>query len=369
VAPFRKSNLPIRATFFLAIALALAVSAPAVAAPSEPSIPAARPGLLGAQPNVVIHDAVLPLRRGARAAAASGIIPSTASSGTYPSHGMMIKIAVSRSYTPNAAESQSWADFLGGLPQHGDASSMTVYFAPLKEMQSICGVDSDACYDPGEEVLVLLGETAPDGASIEEVAAHEFGHHIANNRNNAPWSADSWGPKRWATYQGICQGVPTHKFYPDDEGAHYDLNPAEGWAETYRVAAGQNPTDWSIVSNTFKHGTVGLKTALSDAMNPWAGNVAKTVSGSFTARAAAVKRIKLSVPLDGRVTVSASTGGMRLGLDLFDGADRTRLASSAAASRASSLRSNVCGQRTVVVHLKRSSGSGSYKLTTSVPAP
>ena len=369
MAPFRKSNLPIRATFFLAIALALAVSAPAVAAPSEPSIPAARPGLLGAQPNVVIHDAVLPLRRGARAAAASGIIPSTASSGTYPSHGMMIKIAVSRSYTPNAAESQSWADFLGGLPQHGDASSMTVYFAPLKEMQSICGVDSDACYDPGEEVLVLLGETAPDGASIEEVAAHEFGHHIANNRNNAPWSADSWGPKRWATYQGICQGVPTHKFYPDDEGAHYDLNPAEGWAETYRVAAGQNPSDWSIVSNLFKHGAAGQSAARRDATNPWPGNVAKTVSGSFKARAAAVKRIKLSVPLDGRVSVSASTGGMKVALELFDGADRKRLASSASASRASSLRSNVCGQRSVVVHLKRSAGSGNYKLTTSLPAP
>jgi len=369
VAPFRKASLQIPVTLFVAAALTLPSAAPALANQPHRSIPAANPAALGSQPNIVIHDRVLPRRSGARSAQASTIIPSDASSGIYQANGMSIEIALSASYDPAAEESQGWADFLGNLPQHSDASTMTVYFAPLDEMQSICGADADACYDPNEKVLVLLGETAPDGASIEEVAAHEFGHHIANERDNSPWSADAWGPKRWATYQGICQGVPTHKFFPDDEGDHYELNPAEGWAETYRVAAGQNPSDWSIVSNLFKHGAAGQSAARRDATNPWPGNVAKTVSGSFKARAAAVKRIKLSVPLDGRVSVSASTGGMKVALELFDGADRKRLASSASASRASSLRSNVCGQRSVVVHLKRSAGSGNYKLTTSLPAP
>jgi len=361
--------LQIPVTLFVAAALTLPAAAPALASQPHRSIPAANPAALGSQPNVVIHDRVLPRRSGARSAQASTIIPSDASSGIYQANGMSIEIALSASYDPAAEESQSWADFLGNLPQHSDASTVTVYFAPLDEMQSICSDDADACYYPNEKVIVLPGETAPDGASIEELAAHEFGHHIANERSNAPWSADSWGPKRWATKLKVCQGVRGRTMFPDDQDGNYGRNPTEGWAEAYRVSAGQNPTDWSIVSDIFRPDAATQKIALRDATNPWPGNVAKTVSGSFKAGAAAVKRIKLSVPLDGRVSVSASTGGMRVALDLFDATDRKRLASSAAASRASSLRSDVCGQRTVVVHLKRRSGSGSYKLTTSLPAP
>ena len=365
-------NLRLRFTVAAAFCAALvAVSAsPALAASqARAGLPAANPAALGSQPNIVIRDRVLPLRRGAHSAAVSDVIPANAFSGSYTANGMKIKIAISPSYPANAAKAQSWADFLASLPQSGDAATMTVYFAPLREMQRACGPDADACYDPNDSLLILLGEPAPDGASIEEVAAHEFGHHIANNRDNAPWSADSWGPKRWATKLKVCQGVRGRTMFPDDQGGNYDRNPTEGWAEAYRVSAGQNPTDWSIVSDIFRPDAATQKIALLDATSPWPGNVAKTVSGSFKARAAAVKRIKLRVPLDGRVSVSASTGGMKVALDLFDATDRKRLASSAPASRTSSLRSDVCGQRTVVVRLKRSSGSGNYKLTTSLPAP
>ena len=369
MARFRKASLQIPVTLFVAAALTLPAAAPALASQPQRSIPAANPAALGSQPNVVIHDRVLPRRSGAHSAAVSDVIPANAFSGSYTADGMKIKIAISPSYSANAAKAQSWADFLASLPQSGDAATMTVYFAPLREMQRACGPDAFGCYDPNDSLLVLLGEPAPDGASVEEIAAHEFGHHIANNRDNAPWSADSWGPKRWATKLKVCQGVRGRTMFPDDQGDNYGRNPTEGWAEAYRVSAGQNPTDWSIVSDIFRPDAATQKIALLDATSPWPGNVAKTVSGSFKSRAAAVKRIKLSVPLDGRVSVSASTGGMRVALDLFDATDRKRLASSAAASRASSLRSDVCGQRTVVVHLKRSAGSGSYKLTTSLPAP
>jgi hypothetical protein len=197
-------NLGSRFTVAAAFCAALvAVSASPALATSQAraGFPAANPSALGSQPNVVIRDRVLPLRRGAHSAAVSDIIPANAFSGSYTANGMKIRIAISPSYEADAAEAQSWADFLASLPQSGDAATMTVYFAPLREMQKACGPDADACYDPNDSVLILLGETAPDGASIEEVAAHEFGHHIANHRSNAPWSADSWGPKRWAVRQ------------------------------------------------------------------------------------------------------------------------------------------------------------------------
>ena len=76
-----------------------------------------------------------------------------------------------------------------------------MYVAPYVEMQSLCGADADSCYDPAADTMYLVGETPPDGASIPEIASHEYGHHVANNRDNSPWDAAAWGPKYWATAQ------------------------------------------------------------------------------------------------------------------------------------------------------------------------
>jgi hypothetical protein len=105
-------------------------------------------------------------------------------------------------------------------------------------MQAVWGDEADACYDAGSETLYLDGETPPDGTPMEEVAAHECGHHIAANRSNFPWRAFDWGPKRGATYEGVGQGVVENLMFPGDEDAHYYQNPGEGWAEAYRVANG-----------------------------------------------------------------------------------------------------------------------------------
>ena len=40
--------------------------------------------------------------------------------------------------------------------------------------------------------------------SAEAIIAHEYGHHVAANRSNAPWAALDWGTKRWATYIQVC---------------------------------------------------------------------------------------------------------------------------------------------------------------------
>src|SRR5439155_24542812 len=103
------------------------------------------------------------------------------------------------------------------------------------EVTSICSSDADACYDPQSETIVLPGEPPPDATPVEELAAHEYGHHVANNRDNPPWDAETWGPKRWASYEGVCPRVRNGTAFPGDEGANYDLNPGEGFAESYRV--------------------------------------------------------------------------------------------------------------------------------------
>ncbi len=372
-------NLGSRFTVAAAFCAALvAVSASPALATSQAraGFTAANPAALGSQPNVVIRDRVLPLRRGARSAAVSDIIPANAFSGSYTAKGMKIKIAISPSYAADAAEAQSWADFLAGLPQSGDAATMTVYFAPLREMERICGDAAVACYDPTDSVLILLGETAPDGTSVEEAAAHEFGHHIANRRSNAPWSAMSLGPKRWATKLKVCQAVRGGTMFPDDRGDNYDRNPTEGWAEAYRVSAGLNPTDWGIVSHIFRPNAATQKIALLDATSPWPGNASSSRSGKLLKGRPRTAKFTFPVPLDGTVKVGIkSSRGLNADLDLYAfgpgggyGFGWTRIGSSRLRGRSDSVTRTLCGQRNVIARVTRSSGSGSFKLTASTPA-
>lgn len=60
------------------------------------------------------------------------------------------------------------------------------------------------------------------------------------------------GPEALGNRAARLRGVRGGTMFPDDQGDNYDRNPTEGWAEAYRVSAGQNPTDWSIVSDIFR---------------------------------------------------------------------------------------------------------------------
>jgi hypothetical protein len=129
---------------------------------------------------------------------------------------------------------------LTGLPStylawllHGpELSRLTVYFAPLFEVQAICGGNALGCYGASIQAMVVPGDRS---LPMEQIIAHEYGHHIEANRDNAPWSASDWGPKYWASSVGVCQRVQSGTAFPGDEGAHYTLNPGEAFADSYRL--------------------------------------------------------------------------------------------------------------------------------------
>ena len=62
---------------------------------------------------------------------------------------------------------------------------------------------------------------------------HEYGHHIAAHRSNAPLAALDFGPKRWSSYELVCSNTIDGKLAPGDEGDNYLSNPGEAWAEAY----------------------------------------------------------------------------------------------------------------------------------------
>jgi hypothetical protein len=114
----------------------------------------------------------------------------------------------------NAPILQSYANFFGSLWHAKEISHLTVFILSQGEVQGLCGENALACYSPAKEFMILAGEATRGQASLETTAAHEFGHHLATHRNNDPWKAVDWGPKRWATYMGVCRLVRQHRGVP-----------------------------------------------------------------------------------------------------------------------------------------------------------
>jgi hypothetical protein len=83
--------------------------------------------------------------------------------------------------------------------------------------------------------MIVPGEQTDSGygVSTSYVITHEYGHHIANHRSNAPFDAFTYGPKYWASYEMVCDRSDRGLLAPGNEGDKYDLNPGEGWADAY----------------------------------------------------------------------------------------------------------------------------------------
>ena len=144
-------------------------------------------------------------------------------------------------------------------------------------MQAICGGSAVGCY--GDDQLIVTNEPAL-GFRPEEVARHEYGHHVALNRSNAPWPAFDWGPKRWATAAHICPRVRWNTAYPGDESLLYKLNPGEAFAEAYRVLVdmklGEAHPAWPLVDPNFYPDGPALDAVEQDIGSPWTGPTAQT---------------------------------------------------------------------------------------------
>jgi hypothetical protein len=181
----------------------------------------------------------------------------------------------------NEAALQSIADFLATLPHGAELQHVQVYVVTPAEVATDCGENAAACY--GSNTLVIPGEW-PAGLPGPEVITHEYGHHIAANRDDSPWPAIDWGPKNWETAMNICGRVSAGTAFPGDEGDHYLQNPGEAWAESYRLAVWGSRTQLALnVDASFQPTQAALDAALLDVRTPWAGPTASSVSGSFVA--------------------------------------------------------------------------------------
>jgi hypothetical protein len=278
-----------------------------------------------------------------------------------------VTIYTSSSYTVDEAANQRWADFMGRLLHGSELSRVTVYFATPFEANRICIGAADLVHDVlgcyGSGTIIAPGEDTAK-VSAESVLTHEYGHHIAANRSNAPWRALDWGAKRWATAMNICALSKAHVVFPGDESLLYRLNPGEGFAETYRGFSerteGHHIGPWGVLDTALYPGGDAVPAIVADVLNPWTGNQTKSFRGRFTAHGPSVKTFTFKSRFDGTFSASA-TSHARIRIAILNW--RTVVAR----GRGSAHTTLCGGLRERDVRVIRTRGNGSFTLTVSLP--
>ena len=262
-----------------------------------------------------------------------------------------VTVYISRSYPEDPAVGQQWANFVASLLHGSEISQVAIYLAPPAQVSQLCGgEDILGCY--GSNQLVAPGEDQP-GITGEAVIAHEYGHHIAAHRSNAPWPAIDWGTKRWASYINVCTRARARELFPGAEQALlYKFNPGEVFAETYRVLNEQRlglpTTAWRVVDESLQPDARALQLVQQDVTSPWTSNHTTTLRGTFARRGSSVRTFKVSTPYDGALSTSVrSARGERLRINV----------------RAET----VCGARTTTLRVTRTAGFGGFSVAVSLP--
>jgi len=273
------------------------------------------------------------------------------------STGETVRIAVSDVLVADDAVNQEWAEFLARLPHGSELSDLLLYFAPLAEVHTICGSSALACYSPTQRRIVAPSEEIPEQPTRQSVLAHEYGHHLASSRLNPPWHGVSFGTKRWASYVNVCAGIQDGTF----SLRQYELDPAEGFAEAYRVFAelrlGLEPSPWEIVDRAFEPDETALALIEQDVVDPWGRNVVLRLKGARS------RTIRFSTPLDGRVTFTLRAPRSSVYQLRVAGAP-LRLARGQGPA---SVSTTVCGRRQGAVTVRLLRGKGQFQLAISRP--
>jgi hypothetical protein len=292
--------------------------------------------------------------------------------GTYTAFtGETVVIHVSATYPQDDARAQRWADFLAGLIHGSELSRLTAYLAPLDEVQAICGDQALACYSSRDQLLVSPGDDPSADTSAEAVITHEYGHHVAANRSNPPWSALTYGTKRWASYEQVCRRAAAGELHPGAEDAEsYAFNPGEAFAESYRVLnerrANVPEPPWDIVTRSPYPDDTALALLEQDVRSPWVAATASARNGTFARGGSAVRTYSLTTPLDGSLTAVLQVP-RTLAATVTLSSRATRVARGSTSGGAALVNTTLCGVRSLRLTVTRTAGRGAFRIALQTP--
>lgn len=280
--------------------------------------------------------------------------------GTYTvTGGEQVRVFLSDTYAVDEARARYWAETLAGMVHGPELALLTAHFAPIDEVHRLCGPWAAGCYSPVDQSLLVPGESPP-GISAESVLAHEYGHHVANNRSNPPWNGVEWGPKRWASYTRICSRERAGTAFPGRVD-QYRLQPGEAFAEAYRVLtetrAGAVDFTWSIVDGSFRPDATALRLVYEDVVHPWQPK-SRRLRGALRGGPSTYERL-VATPYDGVLTTTVTPGRYRLRLvDPFSGR---------VLAQGRSVKHTVCGERSLLLRVVGDGRPGRFSLAITRP--
>lgn len=282
--------------------------------------------------------------------------------------GERVTVFVSTTYTDADALALHWANFLSALLHGSELALVRAYVAPLAEVEEFCERRVLGCY--GGNTLVSIGEPVDD-VTAEEVMRHEYGHHVAANRQNPPWAAIDWGTKRWASAADVCARVAGQTAFPGDEDLYYSHNPGEAFAEAYRVLnevrSGARSFSWTLADPSFSPDTLELSAIENDVLRPWAPSQQQHIVGRFPSQARTWTRA-IATPLDGDLELSLR---MPLGaghtVEVLDARGVVLTRGLWSGSGVRTLRYRICGERSVRVRVGRAGGAPRFEVRVNAP--
>lgn len=305
----------------------------------------------------------------ALATAAALLAPSALGAGPATPHGARPSVAPS-AYA--RAQIAPMVALLESLPHGRELSRLKLFVATDPELRALCGARTMACYDPISERMTVSGEHAEiAGIPRESVIAHEYGHHIANNRVGGIWSAFAAGTPRWSTYERVCEHKRAGEAFPGNQGARYWSNPGEAFAQSYAELVA--PTAEWHYSPLFQPDPTALRKLREDVLDPLAPRHRSWRVGAPSRAGPAIESAQavgapfartIGVAYDGRVRVRVrGLEGTRLSAALLDPADGSVLASAGPSpDGVTRLRFASCGHRSLRLEVAPSGGAGSFEV-------
>jgi hypothetical protein len=288
---------------------------------------------------------------------------AAASTGVYQDQdGHSVRVQVSDAYADPDIRAQELVNFLGTLLHTDEMNQLTASLVTPRELRRVCGRGALACYFPDpEEIVVSAEDGGPNDPPREFLIAHEYGHHLAANRSNSPWTALERGTKRWSTHEDICRGIKRRKIRP----GFYFENPGEAFAESFAFYHFPNVIKW--IWDIPRPDQGSYDAILADVRFPWTRRTASGWSGRLGKEHRKEIR-RLETPLDGRLKVKLD-GPPGADFDLAVlGPNRGRVLQRAVhPGPDETLRYTVCGNRSVRVVVHRFKGAGEFEVTTARP--
>jgi hypothetical protein len=171
----------------------------------------------------------------------------------------------------------------------------------------------------------------------------------------------------------VCGRVARKQAYPGNEGANYDVNPGEAWAETYRLMdeqkAGITTATWRIIAQSFFPSGAALQAAERDVLQPWSAGRTAGFTRVFGKKTKKVWLVRLPSSLDGELRVSATVpngGTHEVALVGSNGRTVIRRAQWVG-QRLKRLAGSVCGQRSLFIRVTQSGALGRVRVSAATP--